>query len=304
MRKFSAKNGKVYVNNKPYYLKMLLDQGYWEDGILTPKNIGKLKKDIVLMKKMGFNGARKHQKIEDHYYYYYADKLGFIVWSENASSYVFDAESQKAQTNDWKRLVRRNYNYPCIMSWVPLNESWGVPNIVSDTAQQKHSLALVKLIKEYDQTRFVISNDGWEQTVGDLCCIHNYDHGAIGEEEKRKNYKKDLSTKKDLINSTPAKKPIYANGYKYNNVPIILSEFGGISYTDKQGWGYTTVKTPEELKSEYARLISNIKDSSGLAGFVYTQTTNVEQEINGLLTYQRKPKIKLKEIKAINDTIK
>ncbi|MDR0832544.1 MAG: glycoside hydrolase family 2 [Bacillales bacterium] len=303
MRKISYNADSVLLNNKPYFLKMLLDQGYYEDGILTPSDISVLKNDIIMMKEMGFNGARKHQKIEDFYYYYYADTLGFLVWSENASSYLFNDESKTAQINDWKRLIKRNYNHPCIMAWVPLNESWGVPLIAKDKEQQLHSLNLVNIIKELDSTRLVVSNDGWEQTKGDLCCFHNYQHGRLDEIEKRKKFAFDLKSKENILKSTTANKTIYAEGYQYNNVPIILSEFGGISFTSKEGWGYTSVNSEQGLLDEYKRIIDVIELSTGLAGYVYTQFSDVEQEINGLVTYQRKYKVDPKKIKEINDLV-
>ncbi|HMM00117.1 MAG TPA: glycoside hydrolase family 2 TIM barrel-domain containing protein [Bacilli bacterium] len=303
MRKVEAKAGRILLNNEPYFLKMVLDQGYYPKSLLTAPSYKQLKKDILMTKAMGFNGARLHQKVADEWFLYYADRLGYIVWGEDASGYEFNDELVKSQINDWKRIVARDYNHPSIIAWIPLNESWGVPDISYDKSQQQFSVDIVNTIKEMDPTRLVVSNDGWEQTIGDLCCIHNYNHGQRSDEEKQRKFSNDISSVEKLIASTPAKKKIYADGYAYKGQPIILSEFGGIAYNSNNGWGYTSVKNSNELLEEYARIIDAVKNSSGLAGFCYTQLTDVQQEINGLLTFDRKYKIKPNKVRKVNSSI-
>jgi beta-galactosidase/beta-glucuronidase len=282
---------------------MVLDQGYYPKSLLTAPSYKRLKMDILMTKAMGFNGARLHQKVADEWFLYYADKLGYIVWGEDASGYEFNDELVKSQINDWKRIIARDYNHPSIIAWVPLNESWGVPDISHDKSQQQFSVDIVNIIKKMDATRLVVSNDGWEQTIGDLCCIHNYNHGQKNDEEKQKKFSSDISSAEKLIASTPAKKKIYADGYAYNGQPIILSEFGGIAYNSNSGWGYTSVKNSNELLEEYTRIINAVKESSSLAGFCYTQLTDVQQEINGLLTFDRKYKIKPNKVRKVNSSI-
>ena len=121
MRKIAIENGKVYLNNEPYFLRMILDQGYWPDGIYTPRSIADLEYDVEMTKKFGFNTARKHQKFEDPYYYYYCDKLGLLTWCEMAACYHYDEEISKNITDEWQRLVIRHYNHPSVIAWVPIN---------------------------------------------------------------------------------------------------------------------------------------------------------------------------------------
>lgn len=164
MRKIHTEDGMVMLNNRPYYMKLVLDQGYWPDSLITAPDDEAFKTDIELSKKMGFNGCRKHQKAEDPRFLYWADKLGYIVWGEMAAACVYNETAVARTTREWIDLVERDYNHPSICVWVPLNESWGVPYIARDPQQQAHSMAMYYMLKSLDTTRLVISNDGWEQT--------------------------------------------------------------------------------------------------------------------------------------------
>ena len=175
MRKIHTENGRVYLNNRPLYMRLVLDQGYWPDGLLTAPTDEALKKDIELAKAMGFNGARKHQKVEDPRYLYWADKLGFFVWGEMASAYQYSPAYAAKITREWIEVIERDYNHPSIICWVPLNESWGIINMEGDERQRHHATAMYYLTKSLDPTRLVISNDGWEHTISDLLTIHDYD---------------------------------------------------------------------------------------------------------------------------------
>lgn len=302
-RKIHTESGMVFLNNKPYYQKLVLDQGYWPDGLLTAPTASDLSKDIELAKEMGFNGCRKHQKTEDPLFMYYADKLGFLVWGECASAPVFTEKAATRLMKEWMEIVDRDYNHPSIVTWVPLNESWGVPNIHSDKRQQQFSKTMYHLLHAIDGTRLVISNDGWEATTTDICAIHNYNHGRLEEKTKYEYFKETLSSVENLISHAHGKWQVYANGYAYQGEPILLTEFGGIGFKvdDQVGWGYTSVQSEEEYIEDYRRIMDAIFQSKGLWGYCYTQLTDVEQEINGLLTYKRKPKCKLSIIKEINN---
>jgi len=304
MRKVSTKEGQILINNKPYYLKLILDQGYWPNGLLTAPTIEDLQKDIVLSKSMGFNGARKHQKCEDPYFHFFADKLGYLVWGEMASSVQFSELSAWRDLNEWRQIIPRDYNHPSIIAWVPLNESWGVPEIKWNKRQQQHAIDLYDTIRDLDKTRLIVGNDGWEMVKTDICAVHHYRHGSKEDLKTQAKYRFDLATKDNILASRPADRPLYAEGYKHKGEPILLTEFGGISYaiTD-EGWGYTNVESAKDFLNEYRRLIKTIKDSVAIAGFCYTQLTDVEYEINGLLTYDRRPKVTPKDIKEINDLI-
>jgi len=302
MRKVHIENGMVYLNNKPYYQKLVLDQGYWPDGLLTAPADEDLRKDIELAKAMGFNGCRKHQKVEDPRFLYWADKLGFIVWGECASSPSFSNNAVARLTKEWIEIVERDFNHPSILVWVPLNESWGIPHVRSDSRQQHHSLAMYSLIHSLDPTRLVVSNDGWELTRSDICAVHNYNHGMPDETAKYEEFKRSIATREQILQSKPALRGVYANGFSHQGEPILLTEFGGIAYKigSEAGWGYTSVSTEEDFVKEYRRVLEAVYASGILHGFCYTQLTDVEQEVNGLLTYDRKPKCDLEAIRQIN----
>ncbi|AXI10510.1 glycoside hydrolase family 2 [Oceanobacillus sp. 143] len=298
MRKVSIENGKFMLNNKSYYQKLVLDQGYFPEGLLTAPSDEAHKQDILLAKEMGFNGARKHQKVEDPRYLYWADQLGFLVWGEMANCSEYSENAVQRINAEWIEAVNRDYNHPSIVMWVPLNESWGISRVAYETQQQNHSLGMYYLTKSIDTTRPVLSNDGWEHTISDICGIHNY----LSAEEMEKAYQ----SVETAIQTEPAKRPIYANGFEYNNEPILITEYGGIAYDkeleeQEEGWGYTSVKSSEDLVNEYKEKTEVLLNSNIIQGFCYTQLTDVEQEINGLLTYDRKPKCDLKLIKSIND---
>lgn len=303
MRKIHQENGMVYLNNKPYYQKLVLDQGYWPEGLLTSPSDEDLKRDIELALEMGFNGCRKHQKVEDPRFLFWADKLGFLVWGECASSPSYSEDAAIRLTKEWLEIIERDYNHPSIVAWVPLNESWGVPSIKNNKQHQHHSLAMYHLIHSLDKTRLVISNDGWELTETDICAIHNYNHGTNDEKAKYEEFKGSLSTKETLLSSRPAGRGIYADGFQHQGEPILLTEFGGIGFAvgEDNGWGYTSVKDVAEFVADYRRVLEAVYASKALHGYCYTQLTDVEQEINGILSYNREPKCDLSKIKEIND---
>lgn len=303
MRKVHTENGMVYLNNKPYYQKLVLDQGYWIDGLLTAPTDEDLKKDIVLSKEMGFNGCRKHQKVEDPRFLYWADKLGFLVWGECAASPSYSNDAASRLTNEWIEIIERDYNHPSVIAWVPINESWGVPEIARNRQQQHHSQAMYHLIHSLDTTRMVISNDGWELTKSDIVAVHNYNHGNQDEVAKYEQFATDIKTAEGILASMPARRPIYANGFKFEGDPILLTEFGGIGFKvgEDAGWGYTSVNNVEDFIADYERVMKAVYSSEILYGYCYTQLTDVEQEINGLLAYDRTPKCNLEIIKKINE---
>ncbi len=160
MRKISVEAGKIMLNNRVYFMRLVLDQGYFPDGNLTAPSDEALKRDIELAKEMGFNGARKHQKIEDPRFLYWADRLGYLVWGEMANAYNYSEDYVRRITSEWQEAIERDYNHPSLVVWVPLNESWGVSNILVDKRQQQHALAMYHLTKSLDDTRLVVSNDG------------------------------------------------------------------------------------------------------------------------------------------------
>ena len=303
MRKIEAKKGMILLNNRPYYQKLVLDQGYWPDSLLTAPDDEAFKNDINLTKQMGFNGARLHQKVEDPRFLYWADKLGFICWGECAAAPVFTPKAESTLYKEWLEIVERDFNHPSIITWVPINESWGVPHVDHDRQQQHFTQGLYHLIHSLDPTRLVESNDGWAQTETDICAVHNYNHGAKGDQKTYQQYKETLESWDNIISNPPVW-DIFADGFKYEGQPILLTEFGGVGYNKKNasdGWGYTGAKSDEEFVSEYQRIVDAVSESHCSTGFVYTQLSDTEQEVNGLLTVDHKPKVDPELIKKANE---
>lgn len=303
MRKVHWENGMFYLNNKPYYQKLILDQGYWPTGLLTAPTDEDFIQDIELSKAMGFNGCRKHQKTEDPRFLYYADQMGFIVWGECAAPAVYNHQSVERLMSEWTEIIKRDYNHPAIVTWVPINESWGVPDISFDRQQQHFSQTMYHYLHSLDKTRLVISNDGWAATETDICAIHNYCHGQEDEVQIYDYFKDTLSSREKLLSRPSTPWPIFANGFGYQDQPILLTEFGGIGFdvSGQPGWGYTSVENAEDFVKDYRRIMEAVYASTGLWGYCYTQLSDVEQEINGLVTYDRQPKCDLAAIKAVND---
>lgn len=294
LRKVEIVDGQFLLNNRPYFQRLILDQGYWEESLLTAPSDEAFIKDIRLTKEMGFNGVRKHQKIEDPRYLYWADKMGLLVWAEMANAYVYSRKYVARITTEWMDAMKRDYNHPSIVAWTPLNESWGVDCIMNNKEEQAHATAMYWLTKSLDQTRPVISNDGWEHTKTDLLTIHDY-------EFKKEVIAKRYETIESTIASKPAGRGLFAKGWEFEGQPIIVSEMGGISYQKSswEGWGYSAAVSDEDFIERYYNVISPLIESPVVQGFCYTQITDVEQEINGLLTYARDPKVDLAIIREI-----
>ncbi|AZK49007.1 glycoside hydrolase family 2 protein [Paenibacillus lentus] len=294
MRKVSIENGKLCLNNRPYYQRLVLDQGYFEEGILTAPSDEDLKRDVELAKEMGFNGLRKHQKMEDPRFLYWCDKIGMLVWGEAANAYAYSENYVRQFTSEWQEIIQRDYNHPCIITWVPLNESWGIPNVQIDAKQQQHGLAMYHLTKSIDQTRPVVYNDGWEHMTTDLVTIHDY-------ESRREVLEARYASAESTLNAMPANRSIFVGGAAYTGQPILVTEFGGIAFkaSEWEGWGYSGADNEEDYLKRLKDVVDPMYASPVLQGFCYTQLTDVEQEINGLLTYDRKPKAPLERIREI-----
>ncbi|MFH5881273.1 MAG: glycoside hydrolase family 2 protein [Candidatus Izemoplasmataceae bacterium] len=294
MRKISIENGNIMLNNRPYYLRLVLDQGYYPTSLLTAPNDEAMKQDINLTKLMGFNGVRKHQKIEEERYLYYADKMGLIVWEEMPSAYKFSSKSMMNLLDEWQRAIKRDYNHPSIVAWVPINESWGVPNLLNSPREVHFLESMYHLTKALDDTRMVISNDGWEHGTTDLLTIHDYESKEAVLEDRYHN----LET---ILNSLPGHRILLNKGFTYNKQPILVTEFGGISFekSSTKGWGYSSAKDPKDFEKRLSHVFKPLYKSPFIQGVCYTQLTDVEQEINGLLTYEREPKIPLEIIRSI-----
>lgn len=295
MHKISVENGKICLNHKPFYQRLVLDQGYWQNTELTPPDAEALKQDIITAIKAGFNGARKHQKIEDPYYYYYAEELGFVTWCEMPSAYDFCDETAENLISEWSKIVSTAKNFTSNIFYVPLNESWGVNAIVSDKRIQDFASAMYRITKAIDPTRLVSTNDGWENIDDtDIISIHDYSYDDKEFDEKYING--------DINLQAPAKRKQFADGAKYHGQPILFTEFGGVAMqaqTTGENWGYGVgAKGAEEFYSRIKKLMRGIKRCP-FQGFCFTQLTDVQQEVNGIADYNHKPKFDLSVLRGI-----
>ena len=309
-RAVGVEDGRLTLNHNPIYLKLVLDQGYWPESVMTPPTDEAIQRDIRLAKEMGFNGARKHQKVEDPRYLYWADRLGFLVSGEMPNAYVFTDQYVSRFTREWMEAVLRDRNHPSIVIWAPLNESWGVPNL-RDPRQQAHLKALYWLTRTLDHSRPVVDNEGWEHTeTTDLFAVHDY---ARTGDDLRERYAS-FGSARVLAPGTPipsAGTPVLVPGSRYNGSPVYLSEFGGIAFIPPghqvpgDAWGYAGVeKSPEAALERLRGLYAAIARIPAFGGVCYTQLTDVEQEVNGLLTNDRKPKFDTKAVREINELLR
>ena len=299
LRKIGVDNGgSICLNNRQLYQRLILDQGYWEESGLTPPSVEALKKDIELCMQMGFNGARKHQKFEDPYFYYYAEELGYLTWCEMPSSYNFNTDEVAYVTKEWQEILAVARNFTSVICYVPINESWGTRKIVVDKQQKDFARCLYYLTKTVDGSRLVSINDGWEQVeTNDILSIHDYAFDAS--EFERKYYKENY----DVL--YPQGRKLMALGCNYTGQPVLFTEFGGIAMqqeTKDGAWGYNTgAASEEEFLIRYKNLLDGIYATKDFQGFCYTQVSDVQQEVNGLLRSDHTPKFSIEKLKKITE---
>ncbi len=301
MRKIDHKGRKVLLNNKEFYQKLILDQGYYGEGLLTPRSIDDLVNDLLKVKEMGFNGVRMHQKVADRRYMYLCDLLGVAMWAEVPSFFELNEKSINNALHETKKIIEKHYNYnhPSTIIYTLMNESWGINEVYENEKQQQFVNFLYQMAKLLDQTRLIIGNDGWEHTLTDILTIHDYtaDHEVI--RDKYKDFE-------EAVNGSPSStsnRQNYSKGYKYNEEPIIISEYGGIAFhhdEDEESWGYGERLTSEEaVLQRLEDLTRAFMDLDYVSGICYTQLTDVEQEVNGLLDHNHDYKFDPQKIRAI-----
>ena len=295
LRSIAVQGDRFVLNGRPYPLRFVLDQGYWPDTGMTPPSDSALRQDVELVRAMGFNGVRKHQKIEDPRFLRWADRLGLLVWEEMPSAYRFTTRSIERLSREWTAVIARDYSHPCIVAWVPLNESWGVPNLPEIAAERHYVQALYHLTHTLDPTRPVIGNDGWESVVTDIIGIHDYDQDP---ERLGARYRAGEMSPTLLRRARPGGRMLVLEEHKEQ--PVMLTEFGGIALSDDpQGsWGYSRASDGRELAQRYRALLRTVRSLEMLAGFCYTQFTDTYQETSGLLFADRTPKFPLEEIES------
>lgn len=296
LRSVRAEGDQFLLNERPLPLRLVLDQGYWPDSGLTPPSLDALERDVELTLALGFNGVRKHQKLEDPRFLRLADEHGLLVWEELPSAYRFSPLAATRLTRAWGEAIERDRSHPCIVAWLPVNESWGVPDLPAQPRQRALVTALSALARTLDGDRPALGNDGWELSDGDLLGIHDY--GT--EEVLAARYAGGLD--RVLEQERLSRRRLLLDGVRRDGRPIVLSEFGGIAFTpaadEDETWGYDRVRSAEQFADRYAGLLAQVHAIDRLAGFCYTQLTDTWQEANGLLTAAREPKADLAVLAA------
>lgn len=290
LRTIETGEGRVWLNGEPFVQRLVLDQGYFPRGLMTASSDDVLRRDIEQAKAFGFNGARKHQKAEDPRWLYWADRLGFLVWSEMPSFHEHSAEAERRLMAEWREVVLRDRNHPSVVAWVPANESFGLDGLDA-SVRSDFLIRLYQLTHELDGSRLVVSNDGWEHALTDLCTLHDYSPASSLAQRYR--------SLDSALDPGAGRRAPYNPGYTHRGEPLMVTEFGGLRVAGSGGWGYGDVEGEKEFLLAYRDLIEGLMDTGPLEGFCYTQLTDVEQERNGLLTFDRDPKLAPEAVRPI-----
>lgn len=295
MRKIHIEGNRVFLNNEPLYLRMVLDQGFYPEGVWTAPTDEALKQDIEMSMSVGFNSARLHQKVFEERFHYWADKLGYITWGESAS-WGADTNNEMAARNflnEWREVVTRDRNHPSIVIWTPFNETWERPKGVEEARHQDRFISDVYDLTKTLDYRPVHDVSGGYHVKTDIWSYHNYEQDPAKLKER-------------LTIKNPGEVPTLAKEREaaYGGQPYYLDEYGGIKWVIEQyasnTWGYG--QGPKSLDEFYTRLEALTNVLLGfdyINGYTYTQLTDVEQEQNGIFTYDRKPKFDPAKLKAI-----
>ncbi|MBX7132420.1 MAG: hypothetical protein K1X67_07055 [Fimbriimonadaceae bacterium] len=285
MRKVSIDGRRILLNNKPVFQRLVLDQGFYPDGVWTAPSDQALKGDIAMSMAVGFNGARLHQKVFEPRFLYWADKLGYLVWGEfpNYGMNNKDARGERPVMEEWNAIVARDRNHPSIIGWCPFNET------PPEAGPLQNSV--VRMTWQLDPSRPVIDTSGWTHSLpeAEVMDAHDYDQNPASFRERWIKY---FGQGFDL--------PTRYCSSASRNLPFMISEFGGIGWNTGTGWGYGN--PPKTLDEFYARLdglVSALTDNANMFGYCYTQLTDVEQERNGIFQFDRKPKFDQAKLKAI-----
>lgn len=289
MRKIHIEGNKLFLNNQPIFLRFVLDQGFYPDGIWTAPTDEALKQDIQMSMDAGFNGARLHQKVFEERFHYWADKLGYLTWGESSSWGITNSSIESARNflSEWNEIVLRDRNFPSIIGWTPFNETGG-------SVQHNRMLTdVINVTKMIDPTRPINDASGYFHVMTDLYTAHNYEQNPE-------------SLKTQL---TPTQKtPVFNNNQKqapYEGQPYFLDEYGGIKWVTGKAfadntWGYGQgPKTLDELYDRLEKLTDVILNTEYMSGYCYTQLTDVEQEQNGVYNYDRTKKFDMTRIHKI-----
>ena len=300
LRHIEMKDGKFYLNGKSVFQRLVLDQGYYHDGVWTAPSEEALIKDIECSLSAGFNGARLHEKVFEPVFLYHADRLGYMVWGEYGNWGFDHSDITNLATflPDWLSEVKRDYNHPSIVGWCPFNETWDFGDL-----KKRQDNNLLRIIyeetKRFDPTRPCIDTSGNFHVVTDIFDVHDYEQNP----EVFKSYYDKLPNEGILHDR-------YPDRHKWKGEPVFVSEYGGIGFkleendhkTRKGAWSYgAAAKSYEEFYERYKGLTHALLDNPKMFAFCYTQLTDVEQEVNGLFDFvNRAPKFDMAVISQIN----
>ncbi len=304
---------RFLLNGKSVFQRLALDQGYYPDGIYTAPNAEDMKEDIALSRSLGFNGARLHQKLFEPRYLYECDRAGYMVWGEYASwGIAYDSLAELGGfLSEWREALERDFNHPCIVQWCPLNETWEDLADRTKTRDVRFVEAVYAFTKALDVTRPCVDvSGGYHGRYTDLFDFHCY-HSP----EEIAEYLKAVEERGELIMDTlyptePEKGALYDGA-----LPLNASEYGGVAYSpngcasvlqkstpcvqEESAWGYRAKRSEEEFVADYIGATKLLLECGKISGFCYTQLYDVEQEQNGLFTYDRKPKLSEKAMEKI-----
>jgi beta-galactosidase/beta-glucuronidase len=300
LRSVAIKDGFFMLNERPYYQRLALAQGYWPESHLAAPSAEAIRREVEFAKACGLNGLRLHQKVEDPRYLYWCDRIGLLVWGEMANAYAFSVTAVERFTQEWLDVVRRDVSHPCIVAWLPINESWGVPNLESDPAQRHYVQALYHLTHALDPSRPVIGNDGWELFASDIWGIHDYELDSAVLIER---YGSEDAIEQSLRTIRPYYQALAFPEYRRDGQPVLLTEIGGIFYEPDEGPDAPEhgrrAHTEAEWLARFTELMNTVFAMPTVRGFCYTQLTDTEGEINGFLTADRRPKLDPAVIRSI-----
>ena len=291
LRKVAIAGRRILINDEPVFQRLILDQGFYPDGIWTAPTEEELRKDIERSQAAGFNGARLHQKVFEPRFLYWADKLGYIVWGEFPSwGFNFDPAAYPAYLEDWTEVVRRDRNHPAIIGWCPFNETGDDAAVLQQLVWQQ--------TKAIDPTRPLLETSGYTHSLPnpEVRDAHDYDGNPASFRQRWVDYFSGSASGRDL----PMRYRSSLAPEGDCGVPYMISEIGGIGWATEGGWGYGSApKALDEFYTRYQGTVDALLDNPNLFGFCYTQLTDVEQEHNGLYYYDRRPKFDLNKLHAI-----
>lgn len=309
LRSVRTADGALLLNGRPIVLRSVLSQGYWPDSHLAAPSADALRREVELTLELGFNAVRVHQKIEDDRFLYWADRLGLMVWGEMPATYSFTHRSVQRTTAEWVEAILRDRSHPSIITWVPLNESWGVQHIAERADQRAFAEAIYQLTKAIDPTRPVISNDGWELGTSDLWTLHDYD--SDGGVLTRRYDLDEAQLRRYISGIGPAGRQIRLPGTTDHGEPIMLTEFGGVKWSVDESpadsWGYSEAHGAEDFAQRVGTILDAVRSGTrghggrpdGMSGWCWTQLTDTLQERNGLLTENREPKLPIAQLREL-----